>query len=228
LLEFKIASFDTVIIYFGNKIKPSINEKISLYYQSLKQKRYPFIPTIIPSYTSILIKFDIFQFDMDDFIKFLKDELLEIEKNRKNIVLKKSVKIPVYYSKEVGFDLQRVADINSISIDEVIHKHCNKRYLVYAIGFMPAFAYMAEVDKSIATPRLDNPRDIIPKGSVAIADIQTSIYPKNSPGGWNIIGKTPLNLYNPKLKSKSVLRVGYSVEFYPVSKKEFLKMGGEL
>ncbi|MBD3831176.1 MAG: carboxyltransferase domain-containing protein, partial [Arcobacter sp.] len=140
----------------------------------------------------------------------------------------KIVEIDVYYGTEVGFDLEYLSSKTTLSIEEIIKIHSNKLYDVYAIGFLPGFAYLAKVDEKIAFPRLSTPRKIVPKGSVAIADFQTAIYPQQSPGGWNIIGKTTFELFDKKLENLSPLNVGDKVKFNPISKEEFLVQGGVL
>ena len=116
----------------------------------------------------------------------------------------------------------------NLSIEEIIEIHSSKSYDVYAIGFSPGFAFLASVDKKIAIPRLSSPRKSIPKGSVAIADTQTAVYPQQSPGGWNIIGRTAMELFDKNLEKLSPLSVGYKVKFNPISKEEFLSQGGIL
>jgi len=146
----------------------------------------------------------------------------------------KVITIPVYYSTQSGLDLQRLSDEKRLSIDEIIrideiiHLHSFKTYLVYAVGFMPGFAYLARVDDKIATPRLKHPRKMIPKGSVGIADYQTAVYPRISPGGWNIIGRTPKELFNINSKDLSPFEIGFKVKFKPITKKEYLKLGGKI
>ncbi len=129
---------------------------------------------------------------------------------------------------EVGLDLEDMSTKTDLSIQEIIDIHSNKLYDVYAIGFLPGFAYLASVDKRIAMPRLSSPRKQIPKGSVSIADTQTAVYPQASPGGWNIIGRTALELFDKNLDSLSPLSVGNKVKFNAISKEEFLSQGGVL
>jgi KipI family sensor histidine kinase inhibitor len=136
--------------------------------------------------------------------------------------------IPVYYDSSVGLDLVSLAQNKELSVEDVIRLHVQKDYFVYAIGFAPGFPYMGEVDKKIATPRLANPRAKVPKGSVGIADIQTAIYPKQSPGGWQIIGRTPTPMFDASYDGLSYLRVGDKVNFEPISQEMFKKLGGVL
>ena len=124
--------------------------------------------------------------------------------------------------------MERISQIKNISIKDIISIHSSQNYRVYAIGFSPGFAYMGEVDDRINVNRLPNPRKKIPKNSVAIANEQSAIYPIDSPGGWNIIGKTPLEMFDKSLNNLCPVNVGDEVEFYSVSKEEFLSLGGIL
>ncbi len=125
-------------------------------------------------------------------------------------------------------DLQRVATLSNLSIEEVISIHSSKLYDVYAIGFLPGFAYLASVDEKISVSRLETPRKQIPKGSVAIANNQTAVYPQNSPGGWNILGKTAFELFDKSLESLSPITIESKIKFNVITKDEFLLQGGVL
>ena len=224
-MRFKIAGVDSLIIYFGDKIDEQTATKVKKAYLSLKALNLEGLIEIIPSYTSIFIQFDIFKYDYESLKSLLENS---INLNVKDDSDEKIISIDVYYGLEVALDLEKISFEKKLSIEEIIQIHSSKIYDVYAIGFLPAFAYLASVDERIATPRLKTPRNQIPKGSVAIADTQTAVYPQNSPGGWNIIGKTALELFDKKLESLSIFEVGNRVKFNPISKEEFLSQGGIL
>ena len=222
-MNFKIASVDSLVIYFGNEISEEIATKVQKAYLSLKSLNIEGIREIIPSYTSIYILFDIFKYDYSSFVEILKNNIdLDYQDNS----VKEIINIDVYYGDEVGLDLNDMSLKTNLSIEEIIEIHSSKSYDVYAIGFSPGFAFLASVDKKIAIPRLSSPRKSIPKGSVAIADTQTAVYPQQSPGGWNIIGRTAMELFDKNLEKLSPLSVGYKVKFNPISKEEFLSQGG--
>ncbi len=224
-MDFKIVSVDSFIIYFGDFIDEKIALDIKKVYFCIKKLDLEGIIEIIPSYTSIFITFDIFKYDFETLKTLIKQNInLQIDEKFEE----KIVEIDVYYGIEVGFDLEYLSSKTTLSIEEIIKIHSNKLYDVYAIGFLPGFAYLAKVDEKIAFPRLSTPRKIVPKGSVAIADFQTAIYPQQSPGGWNIIGKTTFELFDKKLETLSPLSVGDKVKFNPISKEEFLVQGGVL
>ena len=224
-MRFSIASVDSLIIYFGDTINEETSLKVKKAYKSLKALNLDGLIEIIPSYSSIFISFNIFKYDYESLKNLLENSInLKFEENFEE----KIISIDVYYGLEVGLDLEKISFEKKLSIEEIIQIHSSKIYDVYAIGFLPAFAYLASVDERIAIPRLKTPRNQIPKGSVAIADTQTAVYPQNSPGGWNIIGKTALELFDKKLENLSIFEVGNRVKFKPISKEEFISQGGVL
>jgi len=226
-MEFKIASVDSLIIYFGEVISSEVAKEVRKVFYTLKEAKIEGIIEIIPSYTTVMISYD--------FVKYSYIQISEkIQKALKNTqgfetqMPSRSVVLPVYYGEEVGLDLSDMAKNKGISEEEIIQIHTNQEYFVYAIGFAPGFPYMGEVDERIATPRLANPRAKVPKGSVGIADKQTAVYPRQSPGGWNIIGRTPVEMFDINYEGFSYFRVGDKVKFASISKDEFIKQGGVL
>jgi len=224
-MNFKIASVDSIIIYFGDEISQNIFLKVKKALYSINALKDKALIEVIPSYTSIFITYDIFTYDFNSLKKKLETSISFDELEEKD---EKIITIDIYYGTEVGFDLADISKKTTLSIDEIISIHSSKLYDVYAIGFLPGFAYLGNVNKEIAMPRLSTPRKLVPKGSLALADIQTAIYPQNSAGGWNIIGKTAMELFNKELDTLSSLNVGNKVRFNPITKKEFLKQGGVL
>jgi KipI family sensor histidine kinase inhibitor len=138
------------------------------------------------------------------------------------------VEIPVYYHPESGEDLERLASDAGLSWEAAAELHSNTEYRVYAIGFAPGFAYLGDVDPRIAAPRLATPRSSVPRGAVAIADRQTAVYPASSPGGWNLIGRSPLRMFDPDAKPPMPVSVGDRVRFVPIDREAFLSAGGQL
>ncbi len=224
-MTIKIASVDSVIIYFSNTISKDISLKVKSAYRILKELNNSSFIEIIPSYSSILVTYDIFKFDYKNICNYLENILKDIEIKEYS---KEILNIDVYYGFEVGLDLQRVASLSNMSVEEVIKIHSSKLYDVYAIGFLPGFAYLASVDEKISVSRLETPRKKIPKGSVAIANNQTAVYPQNSPGGWNILGKTTFELFDKNLKSLSPITIESKIKFNPISRDTFLEQGGIL
>ncbi len=224
-MEIKIASENSLMIYFGKKIDEDIATMVKKAYLCLKNLNLDGVFEIIPSYTSIFISYDIFKYDFSSISKLLKESIdLEQEQDLEQNI----INIDVYYGTEVGLDLEDMSKKTNLSIDEIINLHSQKLYDIYAIGFLPGFAYLASVDEKIAMARLVTPRKQIPKGSVGIADTQTAVYPQNSPGGWNIIGRTAMQLFDKNLEKLSPFTMGDKVKFNPISKEQYLSQGGTI
>jgi inhibitor of KinA len=227
MFDIKLAGENAIIIYFGDEVAPELVEKIAFYTEFLHEILGDLIIDIVPSYTTALITYDLNVVSHQAFCNQVSEALA------KAIYVKQQhqsdmVEIPVYYDREVGLDLDRLLSEKQLSLDEFIHIHSNQTYLVYAIGFSPAFAFLAEVDERIQAPRLLTPRIQIPAGSVGIADNQTAVYPIESSGGWNIVGRTPidLSLTNNKNLNLNRFKVGHQVKFKAISRQKFLALGG--
>ncbi len=222
---YRIASLDAITIVFGEEIHPEISAEIMRLYRRLHQARIPGIIEVIPSYATLYIQFDRHRFDPASLYATI--EQIESE-NDTPLPPPKTITIPTWYDPRVGYDLERVARHNHLSIDEVIAHHTQVIYRVYAIGFAPGFGYLGTNDPRIATPRLDRPRSHIPKGSVAIANLQSAVYPLDSPGGWNILGRTYLAMFDPGRENASLLAPGDRVRFVPIDAETFRANGGHL
>jgi KipI family sensor histidine kinase inhibitor len=190
-MKIETVSVDSVIIYFEEIISEEVLDKVQHTYRILKG--LPGIIDLTPSYHSILIHYDLFEYDDTTIKRYLEKKIASAPMDDTK-AMGKLIEIPVDYHQ--GLDLERIAQLHGLTKDEVITKHSSCTYRVYAIGFMVGFAYLAKVDASISTPRLETPRDKVPKGSVAIAESQTAIYPQQSAGGWNIIGHTDFDDYS--------------------------------
>ena len=173
----------------------------------------------VPTYRSLLIIYNPVILTMEE----LKERLKGIEEGLQQTPLPepKLTRIPVVYGGIYGPDLEEVAKYLQISPEEVIRLHCSKPYLIYMIGFMPGYPYMGELPQGLAVPRLKTPRLIVPKGSVAIAQRQTGIYSMESPGGWQLLGRTPVEMFDPEKNPPALLQMGDLVQFYQISEKEF-------
>ena len=224
-IEFKVASIDSILITFCNEISKECSFRVQKAYYILKQEVEAI--DIVASYSTILLTFDILKYSFSEIEQKCKIALKKIDK----ISLQnssKTIEIPALYDVNVGIDLERIASLHALSIKEVINLHSKNEYFVYTIGFLPGFAYMGDVDSKIATPRHKSPRAKVSKGSIAIANKQCAIYPKESPGGWNIVAKTPIELISKEYPNFSLLQIGQKVRFVPISKDEFLRLGGKL
>jgi inhibitor of KinA len=208
-----------LLLEFGDGISPMINEKVRRMSLAIQAEVREGILETIPTYRSLLIIYH----PMILPIKDLEKRCEQIEEGLQQIPFPepKLTRIPVVYGGSYGPDLGGAAAYHRISPEKVIQLHTSKPYLVYMIGFMPGYPYMGELPEKLATPRLKTPRLLVPKGSVAIAQRQTGIYSMESPGGWQILGRTPVELFDPEKDPPALLQMGDLVQFYPISEKEF-------
>ncbi len=216
-----------ITIDYGNTINESINKEVMARFNQLQKKSFPGLIEMIPAYSSLTIYYDVIALKKKinndvtvfEWIKEQLEEKLKIPV-QENIVTERVVRIPVCYEAEFSPDLQQLAAAKNITVDEVIQIHTSCNYKVYMLGFLPGFAYMGEVDEKIVMPRKLQPQNVV-AGSVGIAGKQTGIYPLASPGGWQIIGRTPLRLFDAGREEPVLLKAGDAVEFYSISKNEF-------
>lgn len=215
---------NSIQITFGNEIKDEINQEIRKYLFALEKENVPGIIETIPSYCHLNVLYDGEKYYYEEIL----DGLYKIKEDFSEIDIPEArvVEIPVLYGGEYGPDLEKVAKHNNLSPEEVIKIHSSEKYLIYMLGFTPGFPYLGGMNEKIATPRLREPREKIWAGSVGIAGNQTGIYPIESPGGWQIIGRTPLKLFDINRKPEILLRAGDYISFYPISIEEFNKSGG--
>lgn len=231
-MEVVSLSENTVVVLFDQIISKPIAGQISQLKALLEEELSIFIIDMIPSYASIHLSFDLRKISHQHFIKKIESVIeqvtQQVKRTKSDENPQKCIEIPVYYAEEVGFDLKEISKTSGLSVEQVIQKHSDKIYDVYALGFSPGFAYLGKVDELIATSRKETPRLNIPQGSLGIADEQTALYPFESPGGWNIIGRTPINLVDYTQQPPCIMEVGDSIKFNPINQSEFLALGGVL
>ena len=215
-----------MLLSYGNIINQNVSESILALHQKLNTKPFPGFIESVPAYASLAVFYDIvlirqsnkttaFDFVKDFIISILKENISTPGTTEKNIIT-----IPVYYN---GEDLEYVASIHQLTIEEVINLHTGTTYHVYMTGFLPGFAYMGTVNEKIVTPRKDKPRLNVSAGSVGIAGEQTGIYPFDSPGGWQIIGTTPLKIFDIAKDNPCLLKAGDKIQFTTIDKNDFEK-----
>lgn len=208
-----------LILEIGNEISEDVNKKIRALSYCIEKSKFNEIIEIIPTYTAILVIYNSIKSSYEELVEKLKS--LESSMNNIGLPPAELVHIPTLYGGEYGMDLENVAEHNGLSVEEVIDIHNSTNYLVYMIGFTPGFPYLGGMSEKIATPRLKTPREKIPGGSVGIAGSQTGIYPIDSPGGWQLIGRTPLKLFDPNRKPTVLLKAGQYLKFEPITEEEY-------
>lgn len=217
-----------IMIEFGEEMTEATLHHIQSIASHLEKHHFPWMIEFVPSYTTITIYFDpikIWKLAPADkqptqYVLHQVDQFLATMKENKKYT-PRTITIPVCYGGELGPDLDFVAKHNNITTNDVIEIHSNGEYIVYMIGFAPGFPYLGGLSNKIFAPRKNTPRLKIPAGSVGIAGGQTGVYPIESPGGWQIIGQTPLKLFRPNQQFPSLLQMGDIIKFRPISFKDF-------
>lgn len=225
-------------VILGAAISPQIHHRVRALCSYLEHHPFTGLTELVPSFTSVAVYYDglavlkaypgyirpgeeYYPFPL---VAALLEEILNLVQDEASSQ-PRTVRIPVYYGGEAGPDLEFVAGHNRLSPQEVIGIHSSADYLVYMLGFAPGFPYLGGLPASISTPRRPSPRLAIPAGSVGIAGDQTGVYPLETPGGWQLIGRTPLALFKPGAIPPTLLQAGDTVRFYPISRHEFMEWG---
>ena len=225
-VKFLLTGDTSLTVEFGNEISEEINSKIRAFNIALQQSKIAGIVETVPTYRSLMVHYDPGVIQYAALVKKMKSLLGQLDSIQ--IPPSEVLEIPVLYGGEEGPDLAFVAEHNGKTPEEVIQIHTSTEYLIYMLGFTPGFTYLGGMSNEIATPRLTTPRVKIPGGSVGIAGAQTGVYPIDSPGGWQLIGRTPLRLFDMDGESKFLLKAGQRVRFVPIDEAEFRRLGGVL
>lgn len=226
-IKLLVAGEQGLVIELGDTIAPEINTRVQLLAQLLSGQAEGILE-IIPTYRSVLVYFDPLTLDRTRLTARIKTLLSQLQDKTDSRANPQVVSIPVCYGGEFGPDLEFVAAYNGLSVDEVIQIHSATPYQVYMLGFTPGFPYLGGMSAKIATPRLEKPRLVIPAGSVGIAGAQTGFYPIESPGGWQLIGRTPIKAFNPESSRPFAFAAGDYLQFVPVSAAEYEAIQKEL
>lgn len=209
-------------VEFGNEIDESINARLMGFIRTLSEKRIKGIEEFVPSFRSVLIHYNpaLLSYEkMTDIVNGAVNEPVKESSHHKRIV-----KVPVCYDEVYGPDIKDVAEHAGLTVEEVIKIHTSTPYLVYMLGFQPGFPYLGGLDERIHTPRLETPRIRLEAGSVGIGGGQTGLYPMESPGGWRIIGVTPVRCYNPEKEKPIPYKAGDRIQFVSITKEEFTRL----
>lgn len=209
-----------LLIEFGDVISLEVNRRVIALSEAIIGAKIQGVEELVPTYRSLLARYNASKISYEQLVFRIKDIEKTMEERSIEKVGRKII-IPVVYGREYGPDLTDVARFHGLTEEQVVEIHSGREYRVYMVGFVAGFPYLGEVADEIATPRLETPRLKVPAGSVGIAEKQTGIYPCEAPGGWRIIGRTPLRLFNPLQQPPVVLQLGDIVKFKPISEKEF-------
>lgn len=218
-VQFQPASDQSLLIYFGQQMTPDAHQSVRKLLRVLKQKPIAGVRNLNPAYSSILVTFDALRLNHADLEEILRGYVQRLDALR--IPKGRELKIPTCYGGEFGPDLNEVASLHALTPAQAIELHASVTYTVYFLGFVPGFAYLGELPEALATPRLNTPRRSTPPGSVGIAGNQTGVYPFATPGGWRLIGRTPIAMFRPDRKAMSFLSIGDRVRFTPISAARF-------
>jgi len=208
-----------MVVEFGEGIDAETNARVRLLHHALRDDAHAGIVETVPTYRSLMVHYDplvLFGDALEDLLLTAAGRLPE--QIREQV---RTVEIPVRYGGEAGPDLAEVAAIAGLDQQAVVDLHAGGDYVVFMLGFMPGFPYLGGLPPGIATPRLATPRTAVPAGSVGIAGAQTGIYPSESPGGWRLIGRTPVRLFDPLQSPPALLEAGDHVRFVPVGQTDY-------
>jgi inhibitor of KinA len=215
------AGDSAILIELGSEIAPTINDQVYSLARSIELAEIPAVVELVPTYRSLLVSYDPLVSGYAE-IEGLVSEITARSLNDVESVAfdAKIIELPVVYGGEDGPDIENVAKHAGLSVQDVIDIHTGTDYRVYMIGFAPGFPYLGGLDERIATPRLKTPRLSVPAGAVGIAESQTGVYPNASPGGWQLIGRTAVRLFDVDSSTPSLITPGAKVRFVPVNSHE--------
>ncbi|MGN1095241.1 MAG: 5-oxoprolinase subunit PxpB [Eubacteriales bacterium] len=221
-----ICGDSALTVKLGDKISPETGRAVRALFSALSKKKADGITDFIPAFCSLTVIYDPARLSYKKLCALINDALKSTDGKREE--QKKIYKIPVCYGGELGPDLHDVARLTGLSEQEVVRRHSTPDYMIYMLGFLPGFAYLGGLDRSIEVPRLDSPRTCIPQGSVGIGGSQTGIYPLDSPGGWRLIGRTPLLPYDAGREKPVLYEAGDYIRFVPITAAEYAKISEEV
>lgn len=209
-------------VYFEQVIDPTVNRRVWALARCLKQASLPGVGDIIPSYAAIYVSYDPVQTTFEEVVARCRE--LEAASDELEPIQPRVYLLPTAYGGEYGPDLEEVARYHGLDPEEVVRLHSSTDYYIYFIGFTPGFPFLGGLSPRLATPRRDVPRSRVPAGSVGIAGSQTGVYPVTSPGGWRLIGRTPVPLFRVDRDPPVLLEPGHYVRFVPITTEEFRRI----
>jgi inhibitor of KinA len=200
-----------LLVQLGDEIDVKLNQQVHALAALINSSRFEGVIETVPAYTTLLVYYDPSIRSFGQIKNYLRKKITQVTDTESQ--KRKRVEIPVKYGGEYGIDLESVSHHCQLQMEDVIRIHSQKTYTVFMMGFTPGFPYMGKLDNTIVVPRLEAPRTRVPAGTVAIAGLQTGIYPIDSPGGWQLIGWTPLRLFDPESESPFLFSPGDEVKF---------------
>jgi inhibitor of KinA len=219
------AGDSALVVEFEDRIAPEINERAVALAESIQAAKIPGVRDVVPTFRSVAIYFDPLRVDFDALAACVERD--GEQPRVRAFTSTTPVRIPVCYGGDLGPDLTDVATFAGVDEDEVIRIHSAATYRVFMLGFVAGFAYMGTVDGRIASPRLSTPRLRVPVGSVGIAGVQTGVYSAETPGGWRLIGRTPVKPFDPARAEPFLLKAGDAVQFHPIDRATFGRLERE-
>ncbi|MDO4338945.1 MAG: 5-oxoprolinase subunit PxpB [Eubacteriales bacterium] len=216
------AGDSSLLVEFGKEISPEINRRIAATVQLMRDQSIEGVVDVIPAFCSLLINYDPRVVSYENITARIQG-LLKLDAKAGGGT-KKIYEIPVCYGGEYGPDIDNIAKHAGLTQEEVIQIHSSRDYLIYMLGFLPGFCYLGGLDERIHTPRLANPRLKINAGSVGIGGSQTGIYPLDSPGGWQLMGMTPVKTYDPEREVPILVEAGDYIRFVPIDEEEYKRI----
>ena len=219
LARFLPASDQSLLVSFGEAITLQAHQQVVRLLRLLEAEPVAGVRNLHPGYASLLVKFDALHLEHDELEAALRTYLKRLD--HVPVSEPRHIEIPVSYGGEFGPDLEDVCGLQGMTPDQVVELHTASTYVVYFLGFVPGFAYLGELPEALVTPRLAVPRRSVPAGSVGIAGSQTGVYPFSTPGGWRLLGRTPIQMFQPESHALSFLSIGDRVRFVPISPQQF-------
>jgi KipI family sensor histidine kinase inhibitor len=220
--RFRTAGDRGLLVEYGDIIDPDVNNKVRSMAMVMEQNAPEGVIEVIPTYRSLLIVYEPSRTNPVKLQKTLKT--LEARLDEIKIPPPDTVEIPVCYGGEFGPDIEYVAESHNLTVEEVIELHCRPEYLIYMVGFTPGFPFLGGLSEKLHTPRLETPRTFVPEGSVGVANNQTGIYPVASPGGWRLLGRTPVKLFAPGRRNPFLYQAGDRIKFNPITAEEYARI----
>lgn len=213
------AGDSAMVVEFGTEIDDEINKHVMILSKLIKEKKIKGVREVLPTFRSLMIFYDYKKISFGK-LKRIVEKMETMQGNTSDDKFR-TLLVPCCYDQKFGLDLEDMTALCDLSKEEIIKLHSEVDYKIYMLGFLPGFVYLGGLNPKICAPRLNTPRTKIPKGSVGIGGTQTGVYPVDSPGGWRLIGSTPIDFYNPKLEKPILCNAGEKIKFVPISAGEY-------